>query len=230
MRTLTLKDLMKEAKEPVWIIADTLPVGLTSLCGENRIGKTWFALDMCMALASGRTFFKSQATDKISCLYVNLTTRFDVIASRIKKLLGEEELFDNFFVIRKEPEEKIGLTQIIEMLDEQLALSTQIKVVVIDNWMNISGGPNPNILPKFREYATRKNIAIIMMFGTKKETGLYNKSEYLVSNMVWLLQRGDPANTRKLRIFGSYKESVFLVKQTSKRRREVEDIEEEGER
>ena len=52
--SITSKDLIKLPIEPLELtISDILPHGLFILAGSPKIGKSWLALDMCIAVATG---------------------------------------------------------------------------------------------------------------------------------------------------------------------------------
>jgi len=42
--------------EPVWVVDDLLPCGLALLCGRPKMGKSFMALQIALAVASGNTF------------------------------------------------------------------------------------------------------------------------------------------------------------------------------
>lgn len=47
--------------EPVWVVKDLLPVGLAILAGPPKKGKSWFALELAMAVCSGGYFLDRKA-------------------------------------------------------------------------------------------------------------------------------------------------------------------------
>src|SRR5262249_27485549 len=52
---ITARELQTKQFEPVRIILpDLIPEGVTVLAGKPKIGKSWFALDVCVAVAGGR--------------------------------------------------------------------------------------------------------------------------------------------------------------------------------
>ena len=62
LESITGKDLMKLPIEPLeFTISDILPHGLFILAGSPKIGKSWLALDMCIAVP---TYQKNPCKDK----------------------------------------------------------------------------------------------------------------------------------------------------------------------
>jgi RecA-family ATPase len=52
--TRNAADLQHKTFEPMrWIVPDILPEGLSMLAGRPKIGKSWAALDIATAVASG---------------------------------------------------------------------------------------------------------------------------------------------------------------------------------
>jgi DNA-binding transcriptional ArsR family regulator len=49
--------LAREFSPPVWIVPDYLPAGLVMLAGRPKIGKSWLALQVCQAVATGGRVF-----------------------------------------------------------------------------------------------------------------------------------------------------------------------------
>ena len=52
--TWTLDELLDaDFPEPTWTVPDYIPVGLVSLAGRPKIGKSWMALQLAIAKGSG---------------------------------------------------------------------------------------------------------------------------------------------------------------------------------
>ena len=63
--------LETEFPEPVWAVPGLLPVGLSILAGAPKVGKSWLALQLALAVASGGYFF-GQRIEKGAILYLAL--------------------------------------------------------------------------------------------------------------------------------------------------------------
>lgn len=58
-------DLVEQEFEPLTFAVDTiLPSGIFILAGNGKIGKSWLALDMCVAIASGGSVWDFSATPR----------------------------------------------------------------------------------------------------------------------------------------------------------------------
>jgi len=63
--------LAAEFPEPPWVVPGLLPVGLTLLAGRPKVGKSWLALQLVGAVASGGVFL-GQRAERGKCLYLAL--------------------------------------------------------------------------------------------------------------------------------------------------------------
>jgi hypothetical protein len=89
--------LKTQYPEPIWIIPNLLPVGLTILAGPPKVGKSWLALQMAMAVAIGGKLF-DQAVQKGKVLYLALEDPPRRLQQRMNKMswpLGSNAEFLN---------------------------------------------------------------------------------------------------------------------------------------
>jgi len=55
--------------EPLWLVPDMVPVGLVSLAGKPKVGKSWLALQLAVAIASGG-YFLGNKVEQSPVLYL----------------------------------------------------------------------------------------------------------------------------------------------------------------
>lgn len=97
------QDLMsKELKEPRVIIGvgEEVPFlveGTCILSAKPKLGKSWLALDMCLAVSKGEDFL-GYKTNKCSTLYLDLETSEQLQQKRMRKALNGSEMPDNFYL------------------------------------------------------------------------------------------------------------------------------------
>ena len=73
----TAAALQKMEFPPInWVVPGVLPEGLTILAGKPKLGKSWLALDMALAVAAGGDVLGVHGADG---LVVLLLDRFDVV-------------------------------------------------------------------------------------------------------------------------------------------------------
>ena len=57
LETVDAEELMATPYAPKkFVVSDMLPEGLILLCGPSKIGKSWFVLQLCLAVALGKKF------------------------------------------------------------------------------------------------------------------------------------------------------------------------------
>lgn len=93
---LTWKDRIYDAHElsartfdPVkWMLPGIIPEGVTILAGKPKIGKSWFALDICIAAADGSRYTLGDLKPRHGdCLYLALEDNQRRMKKRIHKLV-----------------------------------------------------------------------------------------------------------------------------------------------
>jgi RecA-family ATPase len=70
-----------------WAVEGLVPTGLTILAGRPKLGKSWFAFDACLAVATGGTVLGHQAKQG-TALYLALEDTERRLQERAHKLLG----------------------------------------------------------------------------------------------------------------------------------------------
>src|SRR5262245_6744300 len=85
---ITAKALQTKTFAPVRIILpDLIPEGITLLAGKPKIGKSFFALDVCMAVAANRFVLGQTKPVQGDALYLALEDNQRRLKQRVDKLL-----------------------------------------------------------------------------------------------------------------------------------------------
>lgn len=93
--TFTAADLMAKELPPVrWIVPGVLPEGVTLLVGKPKLGKSWFALGLCIAVASGGMALGARSVERGEVLYLALEDNERRLQKRISKMLGGDDVPD----------------------------------------------------------------------------------------------------------------------------------------
>ena len=59
--TFTVDELLNaDLPEQKWLVNELIPVGLVSLAGRPKVGKSWMALQLAVAVATGGRFLDKQ--------------------------------------------------------------------------------------------------------------------------------------------------------------------------
>ncbi len=125
--------LQKDLPEPrVFIgVDDELPIlveGTCILSAKPKLGKSWLALGMCLAVANGEDFM-GYKTRKCSTLYLDLETSEQLQQKRLKKMLKGAKPPGKFYL---ETETDTIENGFVEQIENYLQQDPDIGVVVID--------------------------------------------------------------------------------------------------
>ena len=174
------EDLMeKDLPEPVVYIGvgDELPILMEGTCilsAKPKLGKSWLALGMCLAVANGEDFL-GYKTKKCSTLYLDLETSESLQQKRLRKALHGEPVPKNFYLDTETNSLENGF---IEQIEAYLKEDPEIGLVVIDVFQIIR---SPSKSTKETEYehayrditplnelAQKHHISIILVCHDRK--------------------------------------------------------------
>jgi hypothetical protein len=133
----TLQELLARQLPPVqWAIPDILPEGLTLLAGKPKLGKSWLALAMALAVASGGVALGTYPVTQGEVLYLALEDNERRLQSRAQQLLASMTTVPNSisFELRWPRLDQGGLLH----LEEYLQTHPDVRLVVIDTWARVS--------------------------------------------------------------------------------------------
>jgi DNA primase catalytic core len=182
LRLISAKDLMrKEIPEMVWIVIQLLPEGLIILAGRPKVGKSFMAMNIAIAVANGGKALGFFDTNKHSVLYVALEDNERRLKDRMKNILQaeyESNAPDNLFFL----EVGYDLPKLneggIEELQKIILDNPEIKLIVIDTLgRSIADKSRKDrdmyradyeISSKLQEMAIRNNICLLLLHHTKK--------------------------------------------------------------
>ena len=119
-----------------WAIPDILPEGLTLLAGKPKLGKSWLALAMALAVASGGVALGTYPVTQGEVLYLALEDNERRLQSRAQQLLASMSSVPNSisFELRWPRLDQGGLLH----LEEYLQTHPDVRLVVIDTWARVS--------------------------------------------------------------------------------------------
>jgi hypothetical protein len=155
-RLKTAEALMKkDLPEPeVFVgVGDELPIlveGTCILSAKPKLGKSWLALSMCVAVANGEDFL-GYHTKQCSTLYLDLETSETLQQRRLKKVLKGANPPKNFYL--ETETDQIG-KGFIEQIEDYLRQDPKIGIVVIDVFQIIRS-PSANMKESEYEHAYR---------------------------------------------------------------------------
>jgi hypothetical protein len=171
---LTAKELMEMTFEPTrWVVPDVLPEGLSLLVGKPKKGKSWMALGMCEAVATGGVAFGTRRVEQGDALYLALEDNHKRLQKRLKKVLNGAPAPDRMHIHTEWQRLDEGGA---ERLDEWLTDHPEARLVVIDTLAKIRPSVRgSNIytedyaaLEKLLPLAAKHGVAIIVVHHLRK--------------------------------------------------------------
>lgn len=158
---------------PEWLIPDVLPQGLAILCASSKVGKSWMAMQMCLAISRGKEFL-DYASNQAGCLYLALEDGIFRLKDRLNKVLDGGKAPSNFYLSIKANGLDGGL---IKQLDEEFEEHPDIKLIIIDTLQKVRGSAKKDEiayatdyreLGSLKEYADNKRICVFLIHHLRK--------------------------------------------------------------
>lgn len=172
---ITLADLQRIHFPPLrWITARILPAGCTLLAGKPKAKKSWFALNLALAVArTGAVALGSLATETGRVLYMDLESTHRRLKKRVHDVLGEESPWpDNVHIFRSWPAGQEG----IEQLEDWMLHAPDTVLIVVDILENLrvrkflanQYEEDTKTMQALSQFSGRHNIALIAIHHTRK--------------------------------------------------------------
>lgn len=136
LSVINAADLAAKYLPPVrFFVEGLLPQGLALLSAPPKYGKSWFVLDLCLAVARGIPFL-GRETYPCGCLYLALEDSENRLKSRMLTLLPSCEIPRNFSFCLAAPDLANGL---IDQLESFLQANPDTGMIVIDTLQKVRG-------------------------------------------------------------------------------------------
>ncbi len=158
---------------PEWLIPGVLPQGLAILCASSKVGKSWMAMQMCLAISRGKEFLDYK-TNQSSCLYLALEDSLFRLKERLNKVIDGDKAPNNFYLAIRANGMDGGLLQ---QIDEEFEEHPDIKLIIIDTLQKVRGSAKKDEmsyatdyreLGVLKEYADNKKICILLVHHLRK--------------------------------------------------------------
>jgi hypothetical protein len=169
-KTFTGNELRDKEFEPIrWAIPDILPAGVTLFGGREKMGKSWLAFGLCIAVATGGVALGTKRVEKGEALYLSLEDNERRLRRRIEKLASPDaDLSGMHYTTEWEPADRGGVEQLSSWLEEH----PNCRLVVIDTLKRIrprTGGKRNmydedyEAVQPFVELAAEHDVAIVLV-------------------------------------------------------------------
>lgn len=192
-RGMSADALMQEEFEPVeYAVEGILPPGLTICAGSPKAGKSWVALDLCLAVAAGGPALSEIPTAQGSAIYLAREDSYRRLQSRINLLMGGDmsSVPKGLELVPAEqewPGGEEGLANLTEWVEEV----RNPRLVVVDTLAKLEpemGEGNRNtgayagnysMMARYKAWADRHNVSVLVIHhdrkgaaGVKEATGM----------------------------------------------------------
>lgn len=175
--------MQKDLPEPrVFVgVGDDLPMlveGTCILSAKPKLGKSWLALCLCLAVAKGEDFLDYK-TRQCSTLYLDLETSEIIQQKRLKSTLKGADAPSNFYL---ETEADTIDTGLLDQLEAYLVEDPEIGIIVIDVFQ-IVRSPSASMketeyehayrdITPLNEFAQKYHVSIILVCHDRKTVDL----------------------------------------------------------
>lgn len=193
----TVSNLTDEEKTPPeFIVQDLIPVGLTFLSGAPKLRKSFLALQLASAVATG-TDFLSFKTKQCTVCYFDLEGSKSRISSRSDKMgivMPDNLLISNTL--------ENGIADgLIEQLSVLIEHRQDIRLIILDTYSRARGtfktyGANAydsdvQLLAPLQRLAVEKKVAILCIHHDRKSNGFSNDTFERLSGSVGITGSAD---------------------------------------
>ena len=154
--------------EPVWAVPNLIPAGLSILAGRPKIGKSWLALQIAVAAATGGSVL-GERVERRNVLYLALEDS----ERRIKDRLSKQNCpLDASLTVITEwvPLIETGLDHLLKLIEAHLF--TLVIIDTLARWAAARKADDENLvaqrLSELQRYAVQNNIAVLLVDHHRK--------------------------------------------------------------
>jgi len=175
--TFTGEHLRSKEFPPItWAVPDMLPTGVTLFGGREKMGKSWLAFSLCIAVATGGVALGTRRVEQGDALYLSLEDSERRLNRRVTKLASPETDLSRLHYTNKwEKADRDG----VEDLDLWLEAHPYTRIVVIDTLKRIrpttSGKRNMydedyEAVQPFVPLADKHDVAIVLIHHLNQQS------------------------------------------------------------
>lgn len=161
--------------EPKWAIRDILPAGLNILGGKPKMGKSIFALNICLAIASNSTVPYKLDVERGAALYFALEDVPRRIQARIIRMMRENRATKKLHILFECPRMGQGG---LGFLEEQIKAVKDLRLVIIDTLAKFRPATKPRNstlydidhreVSKIKDLADKYSLSILLVHHLRK--------------------------------------------------------------
>lgn len=172
----TLAELLAaEFPDPVWLVPGFIPVGLVVLAGRPKLGKSWMALQLAGAVASGSKFMNTE-TPRRPALYIALEDSAKRLRDRITRQRTPGAASINFEFDFPSLSDDRALLML-----ERLRAEHGYQLIVIDTLARALGRVDQNdqvavglVVGQLQRWAIQHDVCLLLVDHHKKPSATVN--------------------------------------------------------
>ena len=163
----------RQLPELRYVVEGLLPQGLVLLASPPKFGKSWLALDLCLAVAGGGTFL-GRPVQRGECLYLALEDGEQRLQKRLNKLLGDRPVPTGFFYQTRALSLEENLLSNLEFFP---AKYPNTRLLVIDTLQKVRGEDRSSgsvyaadykVMSQLKAFADRCGICLLVIHHLRK--------------------------------------------------------------
>lgn len=173
--TINAADLMAKELPPVrWCVPGLLPEGVTILAGKPKLGKSWLAFGLAIAVASGGVALGTRRVERGECLYLALEDNQRRLQKRLSKLLNGDAAPNGLHIATSWRAMDDGGA---DALDAWLSDHPECRLVIVDVLQQVRPHTSHNqsvyagdylALQALRDAAAKHGVAVLVVHHLRK--------------------------------------------------------------
>lgn len=161
----------------VWTVPGLLPEGCFLFAGAPKTGKSWVALQIALAVATGGLLFGKIQVEQAEVLYLDLESNQRRMKSRLSAMIGEDNWPARGMLMITNDVDR--LPDLIDRLDEWMGRKPKTRLIVIDIFENVRPDDmnvknanlyrlDYNAIRLLTRWADAYHVTILMLHHTNK--------------------------------------------------------------
>jgi archaellum biogenesis ATPase FlaH len=223
LNVYTAQSLMTKVFPPLnYVVPGLMTEGLALLVGAPKTGKSWMALSLAVAVATGGLAINGEATEQGQVLYLALEDSERRLKARLSRLQLEEIPADLYISNQSSQATIGGLDDLIAWLDQH----SRCRLVIVDTLQRFRtfssresyASDYASLIP-LQELAIQRGITILMVHHTRKSTESTDPFDRVsgttaitgAADCTWILSRDRNDDEGRLNITGRDIEEKELI-------------------
>lgn len=184
LKIMSANELLDQQFAPRNVVVEGfLPAGTYLFVGDEKIGKSFFVLQLCCCAASGMPFL-GMPTRKAAVLYFALEDIYERLQSRIIQMFGPQWDGADLYLTNKGNEPEIA---VLDKADAFLADHPETHLIVIDTFAYIKKDIGPGYsytvdceeIKPYKAFTDTHNLALVIVHHTRKDQSGDNPFDWI---------------------------------------------------